>query len=165
MQQIDSKLDILKKYILSDQNKFYRLAYSYTKNSDEAADVVQEAICKAIEKVNTLRKIEYVKTWFYRILINESLNYIRKNKRYIQDERISDNAIYEDKDIAQSYTVLNAIFGLEPKMRTIVILRYYEDMKLTEIAKVTSCNVNTVKSRLYKALDLLKVSIGGDDFE
>lgn len=165
MQQIDSKLDVLKKYILSDQNKFYRLAYSYTKNSDDAEDVVQEAICKGIAKVHTLDNAEYVKTWFYRILINESLNYIRKNKRYIQKAEILENASYEDKDIAQSDTVYNAIFELEPKMRTVIILRYYEDMKLTEIAKVTNSNLNTVKSRLYKALDLLKITIRSDDFE
>lgn len=165
LRQIDSKLDALKKYILSDQNKFYRLAYSYTKNSDDAADVVQEAICKAIAKVNTLLNEDYVKTWFYRILINESLNYIRKNKRCIQKEKILVNASYEDKDIAQSYTVFNAVSILEPKMRTVIILRYYEDIKLTEIAKVTNSNLNTVKSRLYKALNLLKISIGSDDFE
>ncbi len=123
MQQIDSKLDVLKKYILSDQNKFYRLAYSYTKNSDDASDVVQEAICKGIAKVHTLDNAEYVKTWFYRILINESLNYIRKNKRYIQNEEILENAGYEDKDIAQSYAVFNTVSKLEPKMRTVVFLR------------------------------------------
>lgn len=165
MQQIDNKLDILKKYILSDQNKFYRLAYSYTKNSDDAADVVQEAICKGIAKVHTLDNAEYVKTWFYRILINESLNYLQKNKRYIQKEEILENVSYEDKDIAQSYTLFNAVSELEPKMRTVIILRYYEDMKLTEIAKVTRSNLNTAKSRLYKALELLKIKIGSDDFE
>jgi len=165
LQQIDSKLDVLKKYIMKDQNKFYRVAYSYTKNSDDAADVVQEAICKAIAKANTLRNEDYVKTWFYRILINEGLNYIRKNKRYIQKEEILENASYEDKDTAQSYTVFNAVSKLESKMRTVIILRYYEDMKLTEIEKITNSNLNTVKSRLYKALDLLKITIGSDDFE
>lgn len=165
MQQRESNLESLKEYILSDQNKFYSLAYSYTKNRDDATDVVQEAIYKAIAKVHSLDNADYVKTWFYRILINESLNYIRKNKRYIQKEEILEYAIYEDKDIAQSHTVFNAVSALEPKLRTVIILRYYEDMKLIDIAKVTSSNLNTVKSRLYKALNLLRITIRRDDFE
>jgi RNA polymerase sigma-70 factor (ECF subfamily) len=165
LQQRDRKLESLKEYILSDQNKFYRLAYSYTKNRDDATDVVQEAIYKAIAKVHSLNNEDYVKTWFYRILINEGLNYIRKNKRYMQKEDILENSIYEDEDIALNYTIFNAVSELEHKMRTVIILRYYEDMKLTEIAKVTNSNLNTVKSRLYKALGLLKITIGSDDFE
>lgn len=161
----DRKLESLKEYILSEQNKFYRLAYSYTINRDDATDVVQEAIYKAIVKVNSLNNADYVKTWFYRILINESLNYIRKNKRQTQKEGLIENSIYEDEDIALNFTVFNAVSELEPKMRTVIILRYYEDMKLTEIAKVTNSNINTVKSRLHKALDLLKITIRSDDFE
>ncbi|GAU76014.1 RNA polymerase sigma factor [Fusibacter sp. 3D3] len=165
MRKKDSKLDTLKAYILGDQNHFYRLAYSYTKNSDDAADVVQEAICKAIEKVHTLQNEAYVKTWFYRIVINESLNYLRKNNKYSHKEGVLENASYEDKDVAETFTLFNAVSELEPKLRTVIILRYYEDLKLSEIAKVTDSNLNTVKSRLYKALDLLKITIGSDDIE
>lgn len=161
----DRKLESLKEYILSDQNKFYRLAYSYTKNRDDAADVVQEAIYKAIAKVHTLDHADYMKTWFYRILINESLNYLRKSKKYMQKEVLHESAIYEDEDIALNDTLYNAVSELEPRMRTVIILRYYEDMKLTEIAKVTKSNLNTVKSRLYKGLELLRITIRSEDFE
>ena len=48
------------------------------------------------------------------------------------------------------------------KLRTVIILRYFEDMKIEEIAKITKANVNTVKSRLYKALQVLKKCIDND---
>lgn len=115
--------------------------------------------------MHTLDNPDYVKTWFYRILINESLNYIRKNKKYIQKEQALENAIYEDEDLALNYTLYNAVSKLEPIMRTVIVLRYYEDMKLAEIAEVTNSNLNTVKSRLYKALELLKITIRSEDFE
>ncbi|MEY8357153.1 sigma-70 family RNA polymerase sigma factor [Lachnospiraceae bacterium 54-53] len=165
MQKAEETLELLKHYILSEQNNFYRAAYSYTKNSEDAADVVQEAICKAIAKVNTLKNSEYLKTWFYRILINEGLNYTRRNKKPVLNDEILENIGYEDKDIVQSYSLFQAVYELEPKLRTVIILRYYEELKLADIASITKSNLNTVKARLYKALKLLKVSIGSDEFE
>lgn len=165
MQKNEEILELLKDYILSEQNKFYRVAYSYTKNSNDAADVVQETICKAIAKVHTLKNVEYVKTWFYRILINEGINYTRRNKKSVLSDEIIENITYEDKDVLESYAVLQAVSELEPKLRTVIILRYYEDLKLTDIALITKSNLSTVKSRLYKALELLKISIGSDEFE
>ena len=57
----------LSDYIVAHQEEFYRLAYSYVKNRDAALDVVQESIVKALAKSDTLRRPEYLKTWFYRI--------------------------------------------------------------------------------------------------
>lgn len=53
----------------------------------------------------------------------------------------------------------DAIDGLNPKLKTIVILYFFEGMKLEEISKITHTNLSTVKSRLYKALDILKIKM------
>ena len=60
-------------YLLTNQEKFYRLAFSYVHNPDAALDVVQNAIVKALEHYNSIRNIKYIKTWFYRVLVNECL--------------------------------------------------------------------------------------------
>ena len=73
-------------YIVAHQEDFYRLAYSYVKNRDAALDVVQESIVKALSKSDSLRKPEFLKTWFYRILLNESMNYYRHNRRLVSLE-------------------------------------------------------------------------------
>ena len=52
-----------------------------------------------------------------------------------------------------------AVGRLAPELKTVVILRFFEDLKLDEIARITKTNLSTVKSRLYKALKLLRVSI------
>ena len=149
-----------REYITQNQQAFYRLAYSYTKNSDAALDVVQDAIVKGIEKLHTLRNPAYMKTWFYRILVNEGLNDLRGKKVVSLDEYAeSPLSAAEDRDVAQDVDLYNAVQRLEPKLRTVVILRFFEDMKLEDIASITGDPLSTVKSRLYKALKLLKVDL------
>ena len=120
-------------YIVAHQEDFYRLAFSYVKNRDEALDLVQEAVVRALQKLSALRQPEYMKTWFYRILVNECLMYLRKRKIV--------NLPYEDELLSESVStdlssleMLSCIEKLEPKLKTVVFLRFYEDMKLEEIA-------------------------------
>ena len=70
-------------YIVSNQEKFYRLAYSYVHNQEDAMDIVQNAVCKALDHYEAIRNENAVKTWFYRILVNESLLLLRKQKMEI----------------------------------------------------------------------------------
>ena len=149
-----------REYITQNQQAFYRLAYSYTKNSDAALDVVQDAIVKGIEKLHTLRNPAYMKTWFYRILVSEGLNYLRGKKVVSLDEYAeSPLSAAEDRDVAQDVDLYNAVQRLEPKLRTVVILRFFEELKFDEIAAMTQTNVNTIKSQVYKGLKLLKTQL------
>lgn len=154
--------DILVEYIKENQNKLYRIAFSYTKEEESALDIVQESIEKALKNIHQLKTTEYVKTWFYRILINESLQYVKKNKKLIMysiDDLEKD--IYWEEDIQKDdIDIYKCVQKLNDKLKTVIILRFFEDMKIEEIAKVTNTNVNTVKSRLYKALEELKKTVG-----
>ena len=73
--------DSLIEYIEENQNKFYLLAYSYIKERDGALDTVQNAIYKALISWETLKNPEYIKTWFYRILVNSALDELRTRKK------------------------------------------------------------------------------------
>lgn len=151
---------LLVDHIVSGQADFYRLAFSYVKNREAALDVVQEATVKALTKVDSLREPAYLKTWFYRILLNESMNYFRRNKKLVPfDEALWDRAV-ESPDAGERLDLYDAIEQLTPTEQTVVKLRFFEDMKLQEIARCTDTNLNTVKSRLYKALRKLKDMTG-----
>lgn len=78
--------DLTVAYILENQEKFYRLAYSYVQDRDSALDVVQNSICQALEKCWGLRNPAAMKTWFYRIVVNEALQYLRRHKKEISTE-------------------------------------------------------------------------------
>ena len=81
-------------YIVSNQEKFYRLAYSYVHNQEDAMDIVQNAVCKALDHYEAIRNENAVKTWFYRILVNESLLLLRKQKMEIPTEEGMGSSIH-----------------------------------------------------------------------
>ena len=62
--------------------------------------------------------------------------------------------------IDDAIALRRAVAELSPKLRTVVILRFFHGMSLTEIAEVTGANLSTIKTRLYRALDILKVELG-----
>ena len=143
-------------YLVAHQEDFYRLAFSYVKNRDAALDVVQESIVKALAKADTVRRPEYIKTWFYRILLNESMNHYRRSKRLVPLEESVADGPAPASDPAERLDLYAAIDRLDPKEQAIIKLRFFEDMKLEEIARITGTNLNTVKSRLYKSLRKLR---------
>ena len=149
--------EILIEYITHNQEKLYRIDFIYSKNEEAALDIVQEAITKALKNINKLSEESYIKTWFYRILINESLQYIRKNKRILTYElEAIENKVDCNVDFAEGLDVYKYVQDLNEKLKTVIILRFFEDMKISEIAKITKTNESTVKSRLYKGLKELK---------
>ena len=116
----------------------------------------QESIVKALAKSDTLRRPEYLKTWFYRILLNESMNHHRRAKRLVPLEDTLLETPVPARDPGERLDLYDAIERLDWKEQTVVRLRFFEDMKLEEIARVTNTNLNTVKSRLYKSLRRLR---------
>ena len=149
--------EILIDYVKKNQEKLYRIAFSYSKKEETALDIVQEAITRALKNINKLKNEEYVKTWFYRILINECLQYIKKNKRIITCElqEIENKIVWNDNISIDGIDVYKYVQSLNEKLKTVIILRFFEDMKIDEIAQITKTNVNTVKSRLYRGLEEL----------
>lgn len=143
-------------YILDQQDRFYRLAYSYTKNQEDALDAVQNAICKALEAYDSIRNADAIKTWFYRILINECLRVIKKRKQDAVSADIEEqDAVYYEKAFDRE-NVDDELEKLEPDVQEIIRLRFFEEMSLKEIAAITGYNLNTVKTKLYRGLKLLK---------
>ena len=125
--------------------KYYRLAYSYVHNEADALDIVQEAAYKAILKSDSLKEPQYVETWVYRIVINEACSFLRSRK--------------ESVDV--NIDLKRAIENLDPKDRAIVVLRFFEDRQLEEIAKILDENLSTVKSRLYRVMKQLRLNLEG----
>lgn len=154
----------LVEFITSNQTQFYRFAYRYIRHEQAALDVVSNAVYQALTKYKNLKEIDHLKTWFYRILINESMTYIRKNKRMLAIEEIDYVMSYSEQYDLDELNLYQNVNKLPDKLRMIVMLRFYEDMSLEEISTITKTNLSTVKSRLYKALKLLKVELKESDF-
>lgn len=150
------KEELISRMLLDNYQKYYRLAYSYVHNEDDAMDIVQEGAYKAILHADALRKEEYAGTWIYRIMMNEAVNFVRKNRRdYTEVEE--DMATIEDR--YQDFDLRKAIDALPEEERAIIILRFFEDLTIEQVAQVLQKNVSTVKSRLYRILDKLKIDL------
>ncbi|MFD0693462.1 RNA polymerase sigma factor [Paenibacillus sp. GCM10027628] len=146
--------------ITEHKENAYRLAYSYVKNAEDALDIIQESIQKAFESLGKLKNPASVKSWFYRIVVNTSLDFLRKQKRIqVVDEQVlefygqASDDVYQDIDLERAMDELPSIY------RSVIVLRYFEDLKIEEIAEVLNENLNTVKTRLYQGLRLLRVKM------
>lgn len=147
-------------YVIENKEKHYRLAYSYVKNVDDAMDIVQESIYKAFSSINSLREPSYMKTWFYRIVVNTSLDFIRKRKKMVVvDEEVISSFDSGAVDIYPNIDLQKALDDLPDNYRSIIVLRFFEDLPIKEVAEILGENVNTVKTRLYKSLEKLRIKI------
>lgn len=147
-------------YILDDQDRFYRVAYSYTRHQEDALDAVQSAVCKALEAHERIKNADAIRTWFYKILINECLTVLKKRGRVVltADTAKQEEAYYE-KGYEQGGDIEQELEKLEMDVQIIIKLRFFEEMSLKEISSITGYNLNTVKSKLYRGLKLLKENI------
>lgn len=154
------KREIIENLLLQNYNKYYRLACSYVHNDYDAGDIVQNGAYKAIFHSHKLKNIEHAETWLYRIMLNEIF------VSYREKEKVSfEEAAYEQgkEDTYENVDLQKAINTLEKKDKAVVVLRYYEDMKLEEIAEVLEENLSTVKSRLYRSMKKLRLELEPDN--
>ena len=149
--------DQLTEFLLENQQKFYRYAFTYVHSREIAMDMVQNSFLKALEQLPALRNPAAMKTWFYRILTNECLQTLRKYKREsLMEPSDIREEIYLEKAYEPDLELYEAVRKLSPDTQTIIFLHYYEERTLKEISQITGCNLNTVKSRLYAGLKKLK---------
>lgn len=146
--------------IIEYREHAYRLAYSYVGNKEDALDIVQESICKALASSKSLKDQMAVKAWFFRIVVNTSIDFIRKKKRYLYvEDEVLENLSGSQNDRYEDFDLRRAMEKLSVRDRSIITLRYFEGMKIEEIALVMDENINTIKSRLYATLRKLRVNL------
>ncbi|WP_338750322.1 sigma-70 family RNA polymerase sigma factor [Bacillus sp. FJAT-52991] len=151
---------LLTELILKNKESFYRVAFSYVKNKEDALDIIQESIYKALSTVHTLEDPKGLKSWFIRIVINTSIDLLRKKKKeFIADDSTLEVISPVSSDRYKDFDLANSLADLDPKYRIVIILKFFEDLKLRDIAEVLNENENTIKTRLYKGLKMLRLQM------
>ena len=149
-------------YLVENQARFYRLAYSYLNNREEALDAVQTAACKALEKQDSLKDADAVRTWFYRILVNVCTDLLRQRKRVtLVPPEALETGSYEDP-LPEAGSLARRVDALPPEIAAVIRLRFYEELSLQEISAVVNCPLSTVKTRLYTGLKKLRIQLEGE---
>ncbi|SDJ56996.1 RNA polymerase sigma factor [Salimicrobium halophilum] len=140
-----------------------RTAYAITKNDSDASDVVQETFIKVYRHLDSYDPGREFKPWFYRILLNESRRLLAKRKKR---EIPAEDELFERAAETSGDTGVREILDeLDEHHRTVLTLKYLEGFSEKEIADLLELNVNTVKSRLFKARKKMRERIGGADDE
>lgn len=144
------------KLVESDKEKLYKMAYLYVKNESDALDIVQETIMKAYVNIKSVKEEQYFSTWLTKILINTALETLRKNSKIITLKEGAAEKQSTNLQIEEKMDLLKAIEQLEEKYKTVIILRYYKDLPVQQIAEYLDCPEGTVKSNLHRAIQKLK---------
>lgn len=164
----NEKERLIEEILITNYEKYYRLAYGYVHNDADAMDIVQEGAYKAILKSETLRELAYAATWVYRIMLNEVFQFCRDNAK----RRSNENGSVEDwgktepteemayMDFLELY---DALGDLETNEKLVLKMKYFDGMKLWEVAQKLNLNENTVKSRLYRAIAKLRKAMSGQE--
>lgn len=148
-----------------NKEKLYRIAFAFLKNEQNSLDAVGETVYKAYMNIDKLKVPEYFNTWLIRILINCCKNILKLNSKIVYIDEYSkldetNNFISETEfKIADNIDLYKAVDKLSEKFKSIIILKYLDDMTIAEISRVLDFPEGTVKVYLRRALKLLKIEL------
>ncbi|NMM61770.1 RNA polymerase sigma factor [Clostridium sp. P21] len=143
--------------VLEAESTLYHVSKSILTHDQDYEDAVQGAILKAYDKIDTLKKEQYFKTWLTRILINECYDLKRKEYPEVSYEDYFESAkVDERKNYRELYL---AIRNLPERIRITIVLYYVEGYSVEEIKQILEIPSGTVKSRLAKGRKLLKIKL------
>ncbi|MFN3305640.1 MAG: RNA polymerase sigma factor [Candidatus Kapaibacteriota bacterium] len=153
--------EIVRRY----KNFVYLVAFRYVKNYDDAEDITQEVFIEVLQRLKYFRRESTLKTWLYRVAVNKSKNWLRKQK-FLSLVRLSgkgednepefdipdysqDNKL-EKKEMEETF--LQVVASLPEKQREVFSLRYFEHMSFEEISKLLGTSVGGLKANYFHAV-------------
>ena len=143
----------------------YTLAMGILKNEADAADAMQDAILKAYCNLDQLKDRSRFRPWILSIVHNTAIEYIRKQKNIVDIESQEDLAAPEPGvDTATRLTVWDGVQRLKLPYRTVIILFYYENYSVRQIAEVTHTSVIAIKQQLSRGRKMLAQLLNKEDF-
>ena len=143
----------------------YTIAFGFGKNQDNALDITQNVFTKVYQKLSTYRKQSSFKSWLARISYNEGVNWVRANQHLKEHDTFDDRnealapiISNEDEYLAKENKseLIRSLYSLNTRHRLAVVLRYFEDMSIKEIAGTLDCSEGVVKNILFRSLRKLK---------
>ena len=159
----------MQELVVAHGDRLFRSACLLCGDQAEAQDLVQETLLQAVRSAPRFRGGSSVYTWLHGILLNLTRHYRRDRKRLVYDEELARQELPRPEenpsrlDIELASTALAAALGrLTAPHREVLVLRFYEDMKIHEIAAHLGLSTGTVKSRLHYAIAELQRQMPGE---
>jgi RNA polymerase sigma factor (sigma-70 family) len=159
---IVSREEKLKRIMELYGNDVMKIAFIYLKKKQMAEDVTQDVFLKCYENLDGFRNESAYKTWIFRITVNRCKDILKswsyKNLYLTEFFHFRDSEYYRDNDVYldESEFISKKVLLLPVKLREVIILFYYEELSIEEIADMLKLNSNTVKTRLHRGRQKLK---------
>lgn len=147
--------------LFKEEKMLYAKALSYVGKNEDALDVIQETAYKAFIAIKQLRNKEYFSTWLFRILIRECYKLLKERDQvipYEERELLLKLDQKQEEDI-QSFHLSEALLRLSPAHQSAIILYYYHDLSIADMAAVMEKPIGTVKTNLRRAKKGLRVEL------
>jgi RNA polymerase sigma-70 factor, ECF subfamily len=150
----------IESFVQTYQQDVYRLALSILDDSNEADDAAQESLLAALRALDSFHGSSSLKTWLFSITVNICRTRLHRQKRSERLRQILSGILrVQDTPSVEESTIENesdealwrAIHSMDEKHRIPIVLRYYHDLPVTEIAKILQIPEGTVHSRLNTA--------------
>ncbi len=145
----------------------FSVAYNILRRRENAEDITQDAFIKAFQNLHQLQDKAKFGAWLSVIASNLARNYLKREKKIILSEdlpEISSGAAPDDTEASvlrslEIERIRKAIRTLPPEQYQVVVLQYYHDLKVEEIADMLNIRTGTVKSRLFRARQKLAAAL------
>lgn len=157
--------------IMSQKDVYYRLAFSYMRNTHDAMDAMEEMIVTLYEKIDQLKKEEAFYSWSKTILVNVCKQLLHKRGKQVL---LEDWSTVDDRELVQAVSsdpfrrseqqmdIENLLLQVNEHQREAIQLKYFHDLDYQTIADLTKVSIGTVKSRIYHGIQTLRNHFGGD---
>ena len=141
----------------------YRMAYGMLGSTANAEDAVQEAALRAWRSFGRFRKDAEIRPWLYTIVANECRSHLRRLRRRNDDGQIGDVASQPNFTDPGLTDLRRALDRLPTDQRLLIVLRYYLDLPLQDVALAMGCALGTAKSTLHAALTQMRLASPDDE--
>ncbi len=155
-----------REFVEQKQTHLLRLCMGFVHNREDARDLVQEIFIEVFRSVRNFREDSNISTWLYRIAVNKSLNYLRKNRTrlttsedYSSSEKVISNEINTMSETPDALVEVNqrkilikkAIDSLQKNQRIAFVMSKYEDLSYQEISDIMDISKAAVESLIHRA--------------
>ncbi len=150
--------------VRTQSQRLYLIALSFTKNQADAEDILQNVYLKLWNCKKEFNSDEHMAKWLTKVCINESKDLLRLHFRK-RNVPLEEAINLSNIDNTQDIDLIKAVMSLPKNQRTVIHLFYFEDLQINEIAKLLNIKESTVKTRLSRSRQKLKVKLGDEDYE
>ena len=150
MMQAKLDKDTFSTLVIQNQETLFHTAKAILRSDEDAEDAVQEAVCAAVERRESLREADKFRPWLLRILVNKCYDTCRRRRPTVDLEDVADYLPAKSQDHTERLTLWQAVMALSGDLRAVVTLFYYDGLSIREISGALGISEAAVKTRLSR---------------